>query len=78
MLSEGCHGVVNLLPLLLEVLIDGPAQLGVRDVMGAVRQAGQVAPLQLVLPLRASLHSRQPALNGRLQSLRRSNISPRS
>lgn len=69
MLLERSHGVVYLLPLLLQVFFNVTPQLGVRNVMRAVGQAGEVAALQLVLTLSACLNSWQPPLYGRLQSL---------
>ena len=49
---------------------DSPSEVGVPDVVGGVREAGQVAALDLVLALRTGLHPRQPRLDGRLQRLR--------
>lgn len=48
---------------------DGPSEVGVPDVVGGVREAGQVAALDLVLALRPRLDPRQPRLDGRLQRL---------
>ena len=68
-LLQGLHGVLNLPALLREVGVDGRAQAGVPDVVRAVRHAGHVAALELVLALCASLNSGQTPLYGSFQRL---------
>src|SRR5919107_466298 len=57
------------LPLLGYVVLDGPPESGVTDVVRAVHDVREEAAGQLVLALRPGLEERHPAFDGELYAL---------